>query len=63
MLFNKNNDSRGITIDEFEDLCDNLGLFLTKQKLGEFFAAASGDSKHITFKDFATVMRNDNENC
>ena len=60
MLFNKNNDPRGINFEEFGELCESLGIHITKQKVEEFFTAASKDNVHITFNDFAAVMRKEN---
>ena len=57
-LFDK--DNKGITIDQFEEICESLDIYLSKQHLHQFFLRGSKDGKVINFHDFASVMRKEN---
>ena len=57
-LFDK--DNKGITIDQFEEICESLDIYLSKQNLHQFFLRGSKDGKVINFHDFANVMRKEN---
>ena len=59
-LFDK--DNKGLSIDQFEEICENLGIYLSKHQLHQFFLRGSKDGKFINFQDFATVMGNKDKN-
>lgn len=57
-LFDK--DNKGITIDQFEEMCESLDFYLSKKQLNQFFLRGSKDGKVINFQDFAAIMRKEN---
>jgi Ca2+-binding EF-hand superfamily protein len=46
-LFDK--DNKGLSADQFEEICENLGIYLSKQQLHQWFLRGSKDGKYINF--------------
>jgi Ca2+-binding EF-hand superfamily protein len=44
----------------FTEVCEDLGVYLSKNEMVKFFKAASEDGKSVSFNDFAKTMRREN---